>query len=96
MAAKRESDLEKRRKRLKFRAWHRGTRESDLIIGNFINLRLNDLNKEDCAWFESLLEEQEQELLGWITGKYPLPQKYDTPLMRALMKINYLPQGKGS
>ena len=96
MAEDSQTDLEKRRKRLKFRAWHRGTRESDLIIGSFIDLHITELSAKDCAWFEELLKEQEQELLNWITGKEPLPEKYDRPMMHALMRMDFLPLGKGS
>ena len=87
-----ENDLYERRKRLKFRAWHRGTKEGDLIIGHFVEQNLDRLDHDLCAWFEALLEEQEQEVLEWITGKSPLPEKYDTPLMAELMKLEHLPR----
>jgi antitoxin CptB len=34
------------RKRLLFRSWHRGTQESDLLLGAFADGRLAGLNEE--------------------------------------------------
>jgi len=87
-----ESDLIARRKRLRFRAWHRGTKEGDLIIGHFVDQNLDMLDHDQCAWFEALLEEQEQEVLEWITGKTPLPEKYRTTLMAQMMQLDHLPR----
>lgn len=82
--------LTARRKRLQFRAWHRGTQEADLIFGQFIEARLNDLTEHEIAWFERLFEEPEQDVLAWVTGKVQLPVHYDTDLMRDLQKLDYL------
>ena len=83
-------DLETRLKRLRFRAWHRGTREGDLIVGQFVDLHKAELSHDDCAWFEELLEEPEQDLIAWITGKQELPEKYDTAIMAKIMKLDFL------
>ena len=48
-------DLETRRKRLRYRAWHRGFKEADLIMGRFADARLDDLSEIDLTEFERLL-----------------------------------------
>ncbi len=84
------NDLETRLKRLRFRAWHRGTREGDLIVGQFIDLHKNSLTHDDCNWFEALMEEPEQDLIAWITGKQDLPERYDTEMMAKIRKLDFL------
>lgn len=79
-----------RLKRLKFRAWHRGTREADLIIGSFVDRHGAQFSAEDLDWFEALLEEQDLDILNWVTGKESPPDAFSGPLMRAMQKLDYL------
>ncbi len=77
-------DLETRRRRLKFRAWHRGIKELDLLFGTYIDTHLASFDHPDCAWFEKLFEENDQQVLRWITGNEPVPPVYDTPHFKAV------------
>lgn len=57
-------------KRLRMRAWRRGTKEMDLILGPFADDRLTSLTPDTVARFEALLDENDHELYAWIsTGK---------------------------
>ena len=76
------SVLERRRKRLRYRAWHRGTREADLILGRFADARLEGFGEAELAAFEALLGRPDPEIFDWILGKVPLP---DDPLVRGLV-----------
>ena len=51
--------FEGRKQRAKFRAWHRGTREADFMIGGFFDRYHADWAEEELAWFEALLEEDD-------------------------------------
>lgn len=82
--------LETRRRRLVFRAWHRGIKEVDLIMGNFVEKNITDLGEDDCAWFERLFEEQDQDILNWVTGDTPVPEAFDHPLMDALKRLDFM------
>ena len=77
-------------KKLRFRAWHRGTREADMIIGGFIDKFGDSFSDGDLNWFEALLEEQDLDILNWITGKEPAPERFEGPLMQAMQKLDYL------
>lgn len=61
-------ELAIRLRRLRFRAWHRGTREMDLILGPYADARLPEMTAEELDRFEALMEENDPELLAWITG----------------------------
>ena len=74
--------LEHRRKRLRFRAWHRGTKEADLLLGPFADASLDSLDEDGLARFEALLAHTDPEIMDWITGAAPLP---DDPVVARLI-----------
>ena len=77
--------LDQRRKRLMFRAVRRGTRESDAVVGGFAQRYLEGMDETQLARFEALLERNDPELLGWVTGLHPVPPEFDHDVM-ALLK----------
>ena len=86
----RSSDgLDTRRRRLLFRAWHRGIKEMDLIMGRFSDAHVADLADTELDDFERLMELRDQEILSWIDGTAQVPAAYDTPLFRKLRDFNH-------
>jgi antitoxin CptB len=83
-------DHDIRLKRLRFRSWHRGTREADLMIGGFFDAHGHRWSAEEIDWFEALLEEQDVDIMGWAIGSIPCPAQWDGPLMQAMRAINYV------
>jgi len=73
--------MDDRRKKLRFRAWRRGFREIDLILGGFADRRLSDLGETGLDAFERLLDAPDQEVYDWITEQAPAPSEYDTPTL---------------
>lgn len=65
---------EARLKRMKMRAWRRGTKEMDLILGPFADAALAGLSDPDLAVFDQVLEQNDQDLLPWVLGQSPAPQ----------------------
>ena len=85
----RSSDgLDERRRRLLYRAWHRGMREADLITGRFADETIDQLGDDEIAEFERMLEVPDRELLAWITGEAVVPARYDTPLLGRLRRFS--------
>jgi antitoxin CptB len=81
----RSSDgLDVRHRRLLFRAWHRGMREMDLILGGFADVALAQLSEAEMAEFEELMELPDRTVLAWITGEATVPPARDGPLFRRL------------
>lgn len=76
--------MDDRRKKLRFRAWRRGFREIDLIMGGFADQRLADLDEAGLDAFERLLDAPDQEVYLWITGQAAAPAAYDTPTLARL------------
>lgn len=78
-------DLDQRRKRLLFRASHRGTHELDLLIGGFVSSRLHAFTAEELTEIERLLELPEPDLADWLTRRQPVPAVHDHPLIQAMI-----------
>lgn len=64
---------ELRLKRMTMRSWRRGTKEMDLILGPFAEARLAALSPSDLDTYEILLEENDQDLIGYVLGQTPPP-----------------------
>jgi antitoxin CptB len=76
--------------RARFRAWHRGTREADLMIGGFFDKHHAGWSDQDLAWFEALLDEDETDVMAWALGRARAPEKYAGPLLKALQTLDYV------
>ncbi len=83
-----EDDMDIRRKRLIYRANHRGTKEMDILIGGFANEALGRLTPEELDQFESLLEVPDQDLYGMIVADAPVPPALDHAVMRAIIAFS--------
>ena len=82
--------LDHRLRRLRFRAWHRGTREADFIIGGFADRFAAGWSDDELRWFEALLEEQDVDVMGWAIGTIPVPAAFAGPMMDALQRLDYV------
>lgn len=80
---------ETRLKRLKYRAWHRGFREADLILGPFADKYAADLSPADLDLFERLLEEPDQDIYEWIVERTPNPAEFDGELMTRIKAFRF-------
>jgi antitoxin CptB len=77
-------DLDPRRKRALYRAWHRGTREMDLVMGRFADREIRTMSDEDLSHFERLLDRPEADVFGWVTGQLSPPAGIDSGLLARL------------
>ena len=73
---------EHRLKRLKMRAWHRGTKEMDLILGSFADQRLESLDAEELDLLEAFMDENDTDLYPWFTGQAEAPAEHHLILQK--------------
>lgn len=78
-----------RLKKLKYRAWHRGFREADLILGPFSEKHVASLTPDQLDVFEILLEQPDQDLYEWIVEKTPTPAEFDGELMDLIKAFRF-------
>jgi antitoxin CptB len=74
-------DIAMRRKRLRYRAWHRGTREMDLVLGPFADAHVQSYGSDELDRLEALMEEQDTDLLKWVMGQEPAPADVDAEFL---------------
>lgn len=79
-----------RLKALKFRAWHRGTREADYMIGCFFDRFHVEWDEAALRWFEALIDEQDVDIMAWALGTQPVPEQFAGPLMDRMRKLDYV------
>ncbi|HVY18593.1 MAG TPA: succinate dehydrogenase assembly factor 2 [Bauldia sp.] len=77
-----------RRRRLVFRAWHRGMREVDLLLGRFADARVAEMSEANLASFEALLDLPDPQILAWITGEEDVPREHDSRFVRELIAFH--------
>ena len=65
---------EARLKRMRMRSWRRGTKEMDLVLGPFADARLEGLSEADLLTYDTILNENDQDLLPWVLGQVPAPE----------------------
>ena len=78
------ASLDARRRRLLYRATHRGTYENDIVIGGFVRRHIGGMGESELVALEALLELPENDLADWLTGRLPIPVEADTPMLRRI------------
>ena len=70
-------DIAVRRKRLRYRAWHRGTKEMDLILGPYADAHTEAMDERNLNRLEALMNEEDPPLLKWVMGQEEPPANVD-------------------
>lgn len=84
------NDSEARVQRLRYRAWRRGFREADLILGPFADRHAASLDEAQLNRFESLLQQADHDLYDWIMERAPTPAEFDHDVMALLREHRQL------
>ena len=78
-------DLAMRRRRLRYRAWHRGTKEMDLVLGPFADAHVERFEAPELQRLEALMDEEDTDLLKWVMGQEPVPPDADSVLLQTII-----------
>ena len=78
------AELDPERRRVLFRAWHRGTREMDLIMGGFADAHLIGFSEQELRDFVHVSDATDQDLMSWIVGSVPVNPDFDTPMFHRI------------
>ena len=82
--------MDDRLRALKWRAWHRGTKEADLMIGGFYDAHHASWDDVEMAWFAELLAEQDVDIMAWGIGTLPVPERFEGPMMDAFRALDFI------
>jgi antitoxin CptB len=78
-------DIAMRRKKLRYRAWHRGTKEMDLILGPFADANVDRFDSAELDRLEALMNEEDPPLLTWVMGQAEPPANVDREFLAAVI-----------
>ena len=81
---------EERRKQILWRAHHRGTREADMRVGGFADRWLGEMTDAEVQWFETLLDEQDVDIMAWAFGRGEPPEALSGPMFERLKTLDYI------
>jgi antitoxin CptB len=84
------TELAPRFARLKFRAWHRGTREADYMIGCFFDRFHAEWSEAEIVMFEKMIDEEDVDIMAWALGTQEIPDEYRSPMLERMMKLDYV------
>ena len=84
-----QESTENWRKRLTFRAWHRGTREMDLLIGSFAEKYIDGFDRRDLAVFEEILMNNDPDVYDWITERKTPPEDLKSRVLDLLLSHSF-------
>ena len=63
-----------RLKRLHMRSMRRGIKEMDLILSAYAGAHLAGMSDAQLDTYDALLNENDQDLIRWVTGQEPAPE----------------------
>jgi antitoxin CptB len=88
MTERSSEGLDERRRKLLFRAWRRGVREMDLIVGRFADAHIDKFDGAGLDDFERLIEAPNSDLYAWVTGAEAAPAPHDTAVLATLIAFH--------
>jgi len=94
MTERSSEGLSERQRKLLFRAWRRGVREMDLIVGRFADAYIDTFDEASLDDFEHLIEAPNAELYAWVVGQDGIPANYDTAVLRQLIAFHSQAEAK--
>jgi len=83
------SNDDARLRKLRFRAWRRGFREADLILGPFADKHVPSMAAAELDAFEHLLDQPDQDLYAWIVGTLPAPAEFEGELLNQIRVFRF-------
>jgi antitoxin CptB len=83
-------ELEIRRKRLLYQASHRGTQESDLVVGGFAKQHLDHFGPAELDRFEALINVTDADLMDWLAGRIAPPKDHQGPILELMINFKNL------
>lgn len=84
---KEPEELDFRRKRLLWRATHRGIREMDLLLGGYVSARIAGMAENELGELEAIIDIPDQMMLAWATGQAAVPAERATPILKDILGL---------
>jgi len=83
----RPETIETRRKRLLWRATHRGIREMDILVGGYAAAHIHAMGLADLDQLEAIIALPDQEMLAWATRQEKVPPQHQSAMLAAILEF---------
>lgn len=81
-------NLTNKKKKLIFRCGHRGTKEMDLLLGEFAKAHVPNFNEAQLALFEDFITNSDPDIYNWVTAREPIPAQWNNEIAELLLAFN--------
>lgn len=80
--------LTNKKKQLIFRCGHRGTKEMDLLLGEFAKRHVPDFNEEQLLLFEDFVKNSDPDIYNWMTGRETIPDQWNNEIAQMVLSFD--------
>jgi antitoxin CptB len=84
-----EDPLAPRRRKLAWRATHRGTKEMDLVMTAFVKEHLAGLDEAGLEHFEAVIGLADSDLMEWLNGRAEPPAELINPVLEIVLGYRF-------
>lgn len=82
-------DATTRRKRLQYQSWYRGCKETDILLGKFVDAHVKTLDESQLDELEALMAEDDSDIYNWLSGRAPIPSDKRSSVVDLLLDFDF-------
>lgn len=82
-------DTQTRRKRLQYQCWYRGCKETDILLGKFVDAHIHELDDAQLDELEALMREDDADIYKWLSGGAPVPDDKRSSVLDMLLQFDF-------
>lgn len=82
-------ERERRLKRLRYQSWHRGCKETDVVLGNYFDHHAARWDEAAIARYEALLNEDDHDIWRWVAYRETPPNADFRPIVEQLRLFHH-------
>ena len=82
------SKLSMRKKKILFKCTHRGTKELDILLGNYVSNHINKLKSKELDYLDVILDFNDMDLFKILTKKKKINEKMNKFFVKKIIKFN--------
>ena len=77
-----------RKKKILFKCTHRGTKELDILLGNYVSRHINELKSKELDYLDVILDFNDMDLFKILTKKKKINEKMNKFFVKKIIKFN--------
>ena len=75
-------------KKLLYKSWNRGCKETDILLGEFARAKVEHMNEAELDSFSVIVEASDELIYAAIVGRIPIPIEFDKNLFQQIIDFN--------